>query len=288
MIKNVLSVDVEEWFHPEAVHHLFPIDSWPSQEKRVQENVDRLLNLFAAKNARATFFILGWVAKNNPGMVKRIAAAGHEIGTHGNSHRMVTKLTPQEFRDDLQESLHILQDISSQPVIGFRAPTFSIVNSTLWALDILREVGIKYDSSVYPIWHDRYGIPNAPRQPYLAAEKDDCHLIEFPMPTLQILNKNIPFGGGGYLRIFPLWFTAMAIKRFNKQGASAIVYMHPWEFDADQPRLNLGRIQTWRHYYNIKSNLKKLGVLLERFTWTSFGAVLDETRKHLFEKRISI
>ncbi len=269
-MKNILSIDVEEWFHPEAVQHLFPADSWDERESRVEGNVEKLLALFDSQNTKATFFVLGWTARKFPQLIKKMAAAGHEVATHGNSHRMVTKLTPDEFREDLAESISIIQEISGEKVLGFRAPTFSIVKETQWAWEIMLELGIEYDSSVYPIWHDRYGIPDAPRQPYIALKKEPRKLIEFPMPTLKIGNKNFPFGGGGYLRIFPLSFTKYAVKKFNGEGLPAIVYAHPWEFDTEQPRLKLGTIQTWRHYYNINSNLKKLDTLLTHFEWMSF------------------
>lgn len=269
-MKNILSIDVEEWFHPEAVQHLFPPDSWDSKESRLEGNVEKLLALFDSRKARATFFVLGWTARKYPQIIKKMVAAGHEVATHGNSHRMVTKLTPESFREDLAESISTIQDISGEKVFGFRAPTFSIVKETQWAWEIMLDSGLEYDSSVYPIWHDRYGIPDAPRQPYVAFEKEQKKLVEFPMPTLKIGNKNFPFGGGGYLRIFPLSFTKYAIKKFNKEGLPAILYAHPWEFDSGQQRLALGKIQTWRHYYNINKNLNKLDVLLRRFEWMSF------------------
>ncbi len=275
-MKNILSIDVEEWFHPEAVQHLFPPDSWDEREPRVERNVEKLLELFDSKKTKATFFVLGWTVRKYPQLIKRMAEAGHEVASHGNSHRMVTKLTPDEFREDLAESIAAIQEITGKKVLGFRAPTFSIVKETRWAWEIMLELGLAYDSSVYPIWHDRYGIPDAPRHPYIALEKESQKLIEFPMPTLKIGNKNFPFGGGGYLRIFPLWFTKYAIKKFNKEGLPAIIYAHPWEFDPEQPRLELGKVQTWRHYYNINTNLNKLDVLLDRFEWMSFKDFFEQ------------
>ncbi len=277
-MKNILSVDVEEWFHPEALQHLFPSDGWDKQEERVEGNVDMLLDLFARKQARATFFILGWVASRHPEMVRRISDAGHEIASHGNRHRMLTRLTPESFKSDLAESKKILQDLSGSPVIGFRAPTFSMVKDTFWAWDILLEMGFRYDSSVYPIWHDRYGVPDAPRAKYTALEKNGKKLIEFSMPTIKIAGKNFPFGGGGYLRIFPLWFTRYAIKKFNKEGYPAIIYMHPWEFDRTQPRLKLGFLQSRRHYYNIGKNYDKLTKLLDYGEWISFKDFLEDEK----------
>ncbi len=235
------------------------------------------MSLFDEKNAKATFFTLGWVANEHPEMIRRIVENGHEIASHGLMHRMVTNLTPVEFERDLSESIKIIEDISGQKVIGFRAPTFSIVKKTFWAWDIMLKLGIAYDSSVYPIWHDRYGVPEAPRSVYSAVEKNGKKLTEFPMSTMKICGKNIPFCGGGYLRIFPNWFTRMGIKSVNKEGIPAIIFVHPWEFDFGQPKINLGKIQTLRHYYNIKNNLSKLGQLLDGFKWISFKESIEKS-----------
>lgn len=276
MVENILSVDVEDWFHPEAVHHLYPPDSWSNIQNRVEENVNKLLNLFSEKNVNATFFVLGWIAKTHPGVIKKIVKNGHEIASHGNMHRMVTKMSPEEFEADLGESIKILEDVSGQKILGFRAPTFSVVEKTFWSFEIMLKLGLVYDSSVYPIWHDRYGVPDAPRVRYNAYSQNGNILTEFPMSTLNILGKNIPFGGGGYLRILPGWLTQIAVSKLNTQNQPAIMYLHPWEFDTGQPRLHLGAIQTWRHYYNIKKNMKKLGALLDKFSWTSFKNVLND------------
>ncbi len=272
---NILSVDVEEWFHPEAVQHNFPIEIWNEQESRVERNVEYLLDLFAEKQATATFFTLGWVAEQHPGLIRKIVNNGHEIASHGYSHQMITKMTPEIFRKDTDRSIKVLEDISGQKVLGFRAPTFSIVEKTFWAWEIMLDLGLKYDSSVYPIWHDRYGVPNAPRAPYIAYEKNGESIIEFPMSTLKFFGKNIPFGGGGYLRIFPGWLTKASIKTLNKKEKHAIVYVHPWEFDTLQPEIKLTTLQNWRHYYNIKNNLRKLAEILDLSDWTSFKNVFE-------------
>lgn len=276
-MKHILSVDVEEWFHPEAVNHLFPEKEWDNLDSRVVDNTERLLELFNEKKTRATFFILGWVARKHPGLVCKIHDAGHEVASHSTRHRMITQLNESEYRRDLLESKKILEDIIGEEVIGFRAPTFSIVKETIWAHEVLLEAGFRYDSSIYPIWHDRYGIPEAPSGPYVCLDKDGRRLIEFPMPTLKVLGKNIPFGGGGYLRILPGWLTTAAIRRSEKLKRPVISYMHPWEFDSGQPRLSLGKIQTWRHYFNINKNFAKLSDLLTRFEWTNFKSVINQT-----------
>ncbi len=266
-MKNILTVDVEEWFHPEALQNQFPPDVWAEQPQRVMPLIDQLLDLFAAYRVRATFFVLGWVARQNPQIVKKIVAAGHEIASHSLNHQMITKMTPEEFKEDLGTSIKILQDISGIAIKGFRAPTFSIVRSNFWAFEVLAELGLQYDSSIYPIWHDRYGIPNAPRIPHFIETKTGNTIVEFPMPTIKLGNKNIPFGGGGYLRLLPLWFTKFGIRKFNKEGFPAIIYMHPWEFDPHQPRVKLSKIQNYRHYGKIKKNIFKLENLLQSFEW---------------------
>lgn len=275
-MKNILTVDVEEWFHPEALQHLFPPESWASQPSRVEPLVDLLLDLFAKHQARATFFVLGWVAKANPNLLKKIIRAGHEVASHSMNHRMLTKMSPEEVREDLSASVKILEDISGQRIRGFRAPTFSIGEQNLWAFDILAELGFEYDSSIYPIWHDRYGIPNAPRTPFSVETKNNSKIVEFPMPTVKIKNKNIPFGGGGYLRLLPLWFTQWGIKKFNNEGNPAIIYMHPWEFDSEQPRVQLGKLQSFRHYGRIRKNQTKLSNLLKRFDWIAMEDYFKE------------
>jgi peptidoglycan-N-acetylglucosamine deacetylase len=275
MIKNILSVDVEDWFHPEAVHHMYPVNSWPKLQNRVEENVDKLLQLFSSKNVTATFFVIGWIAKTYPNLICKIVDNGHEIGTHGNIHKMVTKMTPEEFESDLSESIKIIEDVSGQKVLGFRAPTFSIVETTFWSFEIMLKLGLVYDSSIYPIWHDRYGVPHAPRIRFNAFTHNDKVLTEFPMTTIKMFGKNLPFGGGGYLRILPGWLTKKAISIINSKNQPAIMYLHPWEFDVNQPKLHLGLVQSWRHYYNIKNNINKLSNLLDAYSWTSFKNVLD-------------
>ncbi len=279
-MKNILTVDVEEWFHPEALQHLFPREKWDEQPARVEPLVERLLQVFAEHGARATFFVLGWVAQKHPQLVRRIVEQGHEVASHSFSHRMVTKMTPEEFEKDLKQSVKVLHDITGQAVLGFRAPTFSITKESFWAYRVLVNEGFEYDSSIYPIWHDRYGVPDAPRSAYWVEVENGRRILEFPMPTLRFGSKNFPFGGGGYLRIFPLLFTRRAIKKFNAEGQPAIVYMHPWEFDVDQPRVRLGKLQSIRHYANIGRNENKLRRLLKEFEWMSFKEYLLQVKSN--------
>ncbi len=289
-MENILTVDVEEWFHPEALQHRFPPETWENQPSRVVPLVERLLDLFEEHNAKATFFILGWIAERHPDLVKRIAERGHEVATHSFSHRMATKLAPDVFKRDLLRSVNILEDVTGQQILGFRAPTFSVTRKTFWVFDVLAEAGLKYDSSVYPIWHDRYGIPDAPRTVFEVTTRSGATVIEFPMPTLRILGKNFPFGGGGYLRLFPLRFTSVAIRRFNASGFPAIVYMHPWEFDVGQPKVAMGKLQSLRHYGNINRNLQKVAYLLKAFEWTNFRDYLIRLKEgsHASIKKLNI
>jgi len=272
---NILSVDVEEWFHPEAVQHLFPREKWDECESRIEKNVENLLNLFQLHNTKATFFILGWIAEKYPAMIKNIAEAGHEIASHGYNHLMITKMNEVGFQNDLRKSIEILENTSGKKICGYRAPTFSIVDDTKWAWQILENNGFLYDSSVYPVFHDRYGIPDAPRTQFLPLQNPGT-IIEFPLSTLKILGKNLPFGGGGYLRIFPLWFTTMAFRNLNRQNIPGILFVHPWEFDSDQPKIPLNVISRWRHYFNIKNNMEKLHHLLQDFKWTAFENILSQ------------
>ncbi len=269
-MKNILTVDVEEWFHPEALQHLFPRQTWHEQPSRLVPLVEGLLDLFEEYGARATFFVLGWVAEHHAPLIRQMVDRGHEVATHSYSHRMADKLNAKAFEEDLKRSVKILQDITGKEVLGFRAPTFSVTRKTFWVFDVLAKLGLKYDSSIYPIWHDRYGVPDAPRFVFEVETHSGAKILEFPMPTLRLLGKNFPFGGGGYLRLFPLRFTMMAIRRFNKCGYPAIIYMHPWEFDDDQPKVPMGRLQALRHYGNIGKNFQKVATLLKTFEWTNF------------------
>ncbi len=278
-MKNILTVDVEEWFHPEALQHRFPPETWPNQPARIEPLMERLLDLFEEHGARATFFVLGWVAEHHAPLVRQMVERGHEVATHSYGHRMADKLEPERFKEDLNRSIEILQDITGKNILGFRAPTFSVSKKTFWVFDVLAEAGLRYDSSIYPIWHDRYGVPQAPRFVFEVQTHKGAKILEFPMPTLRFFGKNFPFGGGGYLRLFPLRFTTMAIRHFNKSGHPAIIYMHPWEFDTDQPKVAMGRLQSLRHYGNIGRNFQKVTALLKSFKWTNFQNYLKELEK---------
>ena len=278
-MRNAISIDLEEWFHPEILRGRFQTSEWSSLEARAPQVVDRLLEILAAADVSATFFVLGWVAERHPDLVPRLVAAGHEVASHGYAHEMITQQTPEEFERDLARSLEILRGQSAQPVTGYRAPSFSVVRDTLWAFDIMIEQGIEYDSSIYPVHHDRYGIPEAPRQPYRVARRGDRELWELPPPTLRMGNKNLPVAGGGYLRLFPYVVTSFALRRLNAAGIPGIVYTHPWEFDARQPRVSLPLLKKLRHYTNVAGNESKFIRLLRDFECTTCENVLRGVRQ---------
>ena len=275
-VVHMLSFDVEEYFQVEAAAEagLSP-DQWSSFPKRLPPAVDCILELLADAKVSATFFVLGWVARHEPEIVRTIAAAGHEIASHGTTHTMLTRLTPQQFRRELTDSRHLLQDISSQPIIGYRAATFSILRQTAWAFDVLAEEGYIYDSSVYPVSHDRYGIPDAPRHIHRAVGPAGRSVLEIPPLTLRLLRRNWPVGGGGYLRLLPIRIIGQALRASQAASHPAMLYMHPWEFDPAQPPLPMARLSTFRHRVGLARAEKKLRWLLKRFPFASVQDRLD-------------
>lgn len=268
---NVMSIDVEEWYHPEALRRAMPISTWGGQPSHVERQVDRILGVLDESGIKATFFTLGQVAVANPKLVARLAAEGHEVASHGFGHEMITDLDPESFRKDLTEAKKALEDAAGAPVLGYRAPTFSVVPRTLWALDVIAETGHKYDSSIYPIHHDRYGIPDAPRFPY----RHDNGLAELPGSTVRLPGLNFPVGGGGYLRLLPLAFNAAALAFLNRvEREPFVVYLHPWETDPDQPRVKLPFPRVYRHYANVGQMLGRLRTLCKHFPFTTAADVL--------------
>ena len=271
-ILNALTIDVEEHFQVHAFEKVVDRTAWDRYPSRVTANTRRILNLLAAYDVQATFFVLGWVAERHPDLVKEIAAGGHEIATHGYWHELVYRQTPDEFAADLCQSLQAIEQACNgvRPK-GYRAPSFSITNQSLWALDVLRENGIMYDSSIFPLAaHDRYGIKNANR----FANKMRSGLWEFPVSTIRLGNQNWPVAGGGYFRLFPLWITRQAIHRLNTQKQPAVVYLHPWEFDPAQPRIpGAPLLSRFRHYVNIDKTESRLQALLNEFKFAPMRKV---------------
>ncbi len=264
LIRNALTIDVEEHFQVHAFETVIDRSTWDHYPSRVVANTQRILHLLAEHDAHATFFVLGWVADRYPDLVKEIAADGHEIATHGYWHELVYRQTPDEFAADLCRSLEVIgRALKGLQPAGYRAPAFSITKQSLWALDILHEHHIAYDSSIFPlVAHDRYGINNANR----FANQMHGGLWEFPVSTIRLGKQNWPVAGGGYFRLFPLPITRHAIRHLNGQGYPAVIYLHPWEFDPDQPRVpNAPLLSRFRHYVNIDKTENRLRVLLNQF-----------------------
>ena len=271
---NALSFDVEEWFQAEAFAGLFPPARWERLESRCETQVGRILDILAARGVRATFFVLGWVAQRHGRLVKRIAAAGHEIACHGFGHAMITRQTREEFARDVRRARELLEDAAGTRVAGYRAPTFSVTERTRWALEVLLDQGIGYDASIYPIRHDRYGIPGSPRFPYVVLEGGGRRLWEYPGFTRRIAGMTLPAAGGGYLRLLPYAWTRGAIRAAHREGRPAAVFAHPWEFDARLPVAPLPRLARLRHYGGISRNAAKLERLLEEFRFAPVGELL--------------
>jgi polysaccharide deacetylase family protein (PEP-CTERM system associated) len=278
-VKNFMTVDVECWFHAYNLKEQVPPSTWHLQPTRVVSNVRKILDLFRAHDTKATFFMLGWVADHFPEVVRMIDAEGHEIGTHGYYHNLLTNMTPSQFEEDLEKSLISIGRLTKQKIIGHRASNFTIVESTLWALEILAKYGIEYDSSVFPIKRERYGISKYPnRQPHQMQFANGKQLTEIPLSTLGLGNKLLPISGGGYLRLYPYAVTDRYIEQKNQRGLPAMVYFHPWELDTEQKRLNVGPMKGFQHYVNLDSTEWKLSRLMERFFFTSVRDNLQSRR----------
>ena len=270
---NVMTVDVEDYFQVSAFEPYISRDSWGRLECRVERNVDRILQLFDRHGVKATFFTLGWIAERYPQMVRRMVAQGHELASHGWSHVRVTQQDQDAFRQDIVRTKALLEDVSGQEILGYRAASYSIGADNLWALDVLRETGHLYSSSIYPIRHDLYGMPEAPRFAFRPGEGD---FLEFPVTTFRIANKNLPCGGGGWFRLLPYAGMRWAIRRVNRvDGEAAIFYFHPWEIDPDQPRQDGIDAKTrFRHYLNLERMESRLNCLLGDFSWGRMDEVL--------------
>lgn len=271
-VVNALTFDVEDYFHVSAFDRVVARSQWDSLEHRVDASTERVLTVLADLDVRATFFVLGWVADRFPGLVRRIAAAGHELASHGYGHRLVYELTPEEFRQDLRRSRLAIESAVAAPIVGYRAPSYSITMKSLWALDVLVEEGFAYDASIFPIHHDRYGIPDAPRHPY-RIDRAAGRIWEIPPSTVRCLGTNLPVAGGGYFRLLPYGWTRWGIGWLNRrEERPAIFYLHPWELDPAQPRLGASGLSRFRHYRNLEQTELRLRRLLRDFR---FGTVSD-------------
>jgi polysaccharide deacetylase family protein (PEP-CTERM system associated) len=272
-IPNALTVDVEDYFHVAALAPNIPRDTWTTRESRVVGNTQRLLAIFEDFGVRGTFFVLGWVAERYPQLVKDIAARGHEIACHGYSHRLVYEQSPEEFYEETLRSKNLLQDITGSAVLGYRAASYSIVRKSLWALDILIELGFVYDSSIFPVRHDRYGIPDAERAPHRMSSPNGKSIVEWPLATATVLGLRLPVAGGGYFRLLPYWLSRWGLASINRREARPFIfYLHPWEIDPAQPRVSASWLSQFRHYTNLGECENRLRRLLGEFP---FGTARD-------------
>lgn len=262
---NALTIDVEDYFQVSAFAPFIQRTEWDARECRVERNVGRILDMLAAQNTQATFFTLGWIAQRYPHLVRRIADEGHEVASHGYGHERVSDLTPETFAHDIRTAKQLLEDIAGVEVTGYRAPSFSIGRGNLWALDVLEQEGYRYSSSIYPIQHDHYGMPDAPR----FAHRIRQGLMEVPPTTLRMFNRNLPSSGGGYFRLFPYALSRWMLRQVNqKDQQPAIFYFHPWEIDSEQPRVaGIDARTRFRHYVNIPRMEQRLERLLQDFQW---------------------
>jgi polysaccharide deacetylase family protein (PEP-CTERM system associated) len=276
-MRNVLSVDVEDYFHVEAFASTIPRDQWDSFQPRVERNTFRTLELFAEYGATGTFFVLGWVAERFPHLVREIAAAGHEIGSHGYGHANILRLTASEFLADVRRSSALLSDLVQRPIRCYRAPSFSIVKGTLWALDILAEEGFTFDSSIFPVRHDVYGVPDAQRFPHWQVTSQGHRIFELPPSTRRFANNNWGIAGGGYLRLLPYAVTRSGLRNLNMiEGQPGMVYFHPWELDPEQPVVAAGLRSRFRHYTNLSAMEGKIRRLLQDFRFDTLTQVASQ------------
>jgi polysaccharide deacetylase family protein (PEP-CTERM system associated) len=305
-IINALTVDLEDYYMVSAFESVVKREDWERHESRIERNTHRVLDILDAANGnhgvKATFFCLGWVAERYPQLIQEIDRGGHEIACHSYDHQLVYGMTPDQFRDDVRMTKRLLEDITGKEVIGYRAPSYSITQKSLWALDILGEEGYRYDSSIFPIHHDRYGIPTAPRFPFLVRmngnggngtalpadlgqmplwnpgqddSRDEC-IVEVPISTVKVMGCNIPISGGGYMRLFPYWMIKRGLSGINNvENQPFVFYLHPWEFDPEQPRMNhLSPLSRFRHYVNLDGTADKVKNLLNDFSFSSMENVI--------------
>ncbi len=265
--RNAMTIDVEDYFQVSAFENHIPRSAWDSLPCRVERNLDLILELLASRGVQATFFTLGWIAERYPQLIKRIVASGHELASHGFGHGRAHEQTPEFFRDDVRSAKHLLEDLAGVAVRGYRAPSFSIGRMNLWALETLLAEGYVYSSSIYPIQHDHYGMPDAPR--FLHRPSNAQGLLEIPVTTVRVWNRNLPAGGGGYFRLLPYAMSSWCLRRVNRiDGEPCVFYFHPWEIDPDQPRQRGVSAKTrFRHYVNLSRMRDRIDRLLKDFRW---------------------
>jgi len=274
-IENAFTVDVEDYFHVQAFAGTIDRQNWDQYACRVVANTHAVLKLLDRAQVRGTFFVLGWVAERYPQLVRDIKKSGHEIGSHSHAHRLIYEMTPDEFRDDLRRAGEAIGSITGERVTAFRAPCFSVTSRSLWALDILAEEGYRYDSSIFPVHHDNYGIPSAERFPHrITCARGD--MWEFPPSVVKFWKFNLPVAGGGYFRLYPARFSLWCLKHINRVARQPFMfYIHPWELDPDQPRLPGSLRSRFRHYQNLSTTVSKLERLLKTFRFGSLSSSLE-------------
>ncbi|MGZ8295180.1 MAG: XrtA system polysaccharide deacetylase [Telluria sp.] len=277
-IRNAMTIDVEDYFQVSAFAPVISRDSWPERECRVEQNVARILDMLERRGVHATFFTLGWIAERYPAMVRSIVAGGHELASHGYGHLRASDQSRAEFTDDITRSKAILEDIGGQAVLGYRAPSFSIGTANLWALDALHEAGYRYSSSIYPIQHDHYGMPDAPRFAFYPNGPDG--LLEIPITTVEVMARKLPAGGGGYFRLLPYALSRWMMERVNQvDQQSAIFYFHPWEIDPGQPRPEGASLKSrFRHYVNLERMEGRIEQLTRDFKWDRMDRIFLSKR----------
>lgn len=287
-MENVLTIDVEDYFHVASLAKEIDINDWDSIATRVVNNTSRLLDLFDKYDAKCTFFILGWVAERYPDIVKEIDRRGHEVASHGYSHQLIYNQPYETFKKETIKSKAILEDITGKPVLGYRAASYSITEKSLWALDILAEAGFKYDSSIYPVHHDLYGIHGSPTEPHVLQTPSGERLIEYPPTTYKVLSYVLPIAGGGYFRLYPYWLTRYFYNTLNKQSKSFAFYLHPWEIDPEQPRVKTNFLSSFRHYNNLEKCESRLIQLLSDFDFKNMDEKLESMGLYLADKEIEV
>jgi len=278
-IRNAFTVDVEEYFQVEAFSPVIDPRAWDGYPRRTREQTERILEILAVHRVRGTFFILGWLAARDPELIRRIHDAGHEVASHGFGHRMISQMTPEELRNDVRKSKDILEGITGCEIQGYRAPTFSILEKTAWAYDVLLHEGYRYSSSVFPTWHDRYGWPGFGHAPRRMASNEKGEIWEVPMSVGSVGPFKVPFGGGGYLRAYPLSLTKALLRRLADKGRHAIVYVHPWELDTSHPPVKAPVLRRLRHYIGISKLEGKLIELLRTERFGTVSQLLDASRR---------
>jgi polysaccharide deacetylase family protein (PEP-CTERM system associated) len=274
-MRNALTIDLEDYYHVSAFRDQIAQNDWKSQTSRVERNTDLLLESLNEAGHKATFFTLGWVAQQHPHVVRRVAEQGHEIACHSLEHKTVFEMTPQDFREDTRRAKQLLEDVSGYKIQGYRAPSFSITENSLWALTILAELGFTYDSSIFPVRHANYGMPRSPRLPY-KVETPAGSIIEFPMTALEFAGRRSPFGGGAYFRLLPYWYTRWGIRFVNRHESRPVcVYLHPWELDPNQPRMSGSLTSRFRHYLGLRGTPAKFRNLLRDFEFCPLGSLVN-------------